>query len=196
MTTHLKPRSATVVLYQGDDMDTLAELRRRVDLAERQAEQRSGTERAGDDDMSVSEAKNAFDAFVDAAAERALEVEIRSIGRRRFRDLVLEHPPRMVDAEPDADGKVVQVEHEDDQGYGVNVDTFARALLTYRDGEHVTIAHPEFPSKAAVEAFVDDELAEGDFDKAWTGAFFLNRAPSADPKMLAYGTVSPSGSEI
>jgi hypothetical protein len=73
---------------------------------------------------------------VDEAAERALEVTFQSIGRRRFAELVEKHPPRMVDGEPGEDGNVKQVEHEDDQGFGVNTSTFPRALLTFRDGDY------------------------------------------------------------
>jgi hypothetical protein len=205
--THLKPRSATVTLYQGDDMDRLAALQRAVGLAERIAENGKSAARLGDVNQSVSEAQAAFDAFVDEAAERALTVEIRSIGRRRFRDLIAEHPPRMVkrkvtqertlgeaEAPPPVDGPD-EVEHEDDAGYGVNTETFPMALLCYRDGDTVTIAQPEFATKADVQRFVDDELAEGDYDQLWIAAYMLNRSPSRDPKALVYSTGSPSTDE-
>lgn len=206
MTQHLKPRSATIVLYQGDDMDRLAELRRNVQIAERIAEAGKTSARLGDDTQSLDDAKTEFDAFVDDAAERAVTVEIHSIGRRRFRDLLLEHPPRMVprkvqmeralgeETAPTTDtGELV--EHAEDAGYGVNTETFPRALLCYRDGDMVTIAQPEFKSDGEVADFVDDELAEGDFERLWIDALMLNRSPSRDPKALRYMNASSSSDE-
>jgi hypothetical protein len=189
---HLKPRSTVVVLYQGDDMDQLAHLKRRVDIAQRRADSGSSAARFGDDDESATAAQAAYDAFVDEAAERALEIELRSIGRRRFRDLLAEHPPRMVESEPDEDGKTKPVVHEDDAAFGVNTEAFPLALLCYRDGDAVTLARPEFASKSDLQRFVDDELADGDFDQLWIAAHMLNRSPSADPK--AHASISGSQS--
>lgn len=188
--THLKPRSTTVLLYQGDDMDQLAHLKRKLDYAERQAAQKAqdakdgAALRYGDDleeDTSVADAQREYDSFLDQAAERALEVELRAIGRRRFRDLLEAHPPRMVDSEPDEDGKIVKVEHEDDAGWGVDASTFPEALLCYRDDDVVTIAKPEFKNKGEVKAFIDDDLTDGDYEQMWVAALMLNRSPSADP---------------
>lgn len=196
--THLKPRSTTVLLYQGDDMDTLAHLKRKLDLAKSQAQRRetSGAARmddAGDgEDTTVAEAQREYDAAVDAAADRALEVEIQDIGRRRFRDLIEAHPPRMVNSEPDAEGKTVQVMHDEDAGWGINTATFPEALLTFRDDDRMTIAQPAFKNKAEVQAFVDDELSAGDFDDLWAAAFMINRSPSADPFQHRSTTASAS----
>lgn len=204
--THLKPRSATVTLYQGDDMDRLAELQRRVTMAERIAENKDSATRFGDDNPSVGEAKAAFDAFVDEAAERALSIEIRTIGREFFRDLLAQHPPRMVEkkAAPPAEGEEAaapeMVEHEDDAGWGVNTETFPVALLTFRklveydDDEPelvVTIGQPEFKTEAKVRRFVNRELSEGDSDQLWQAAYLLNRTPTQDPKAFVH---SMSGS--
>ena len=93
----LKPRTATIPIYQGDDAERLAELRMAVAVAERQAMQSNGAPRRGGDSdpaEAIKAAQAAYDAFVDEAAERAVEVVVRSIGRRRFRDLVAAHPPR------------------------------------------------------------------------------------------------------
>jgi hypothetical protein len=168
---YLKPRTAKIVLYQGDDMASLAELKRAADNA-------AGGLRTDDG----SDEMNAYEAFLDEAAERAVEVVLQSVGRRRWRDLVLAHPPRMVESEPDTEGKTRQVEHDDDVQWGVNTETFPRALLTLADGEHRTIASPDLGDDLA--AFVDDELSEGDFEKAWITAFQLNASPSRDPKAL------------
>lgn len=194
--THLKPRSATKVLYQGDDMSQLAELKRAVDVAKRRASL-DGAARIGDagEPAEVTEAQKAFDEFLGEAADRALTVVLQSIGRRRFRDLVAAHPPRQVDSDPDDEGKTHKVEHPDDAGYGVNTETFATALLAYRDGDFVTIAEPKL-SVSELERFVDDELADGDYEQMWVDAYMLNRGPSGDPKLFAGSTNgSPSSDE-
>lgn len=183
MTQHLKPRSAEKVLYQGDDMARLAELKRAIDVAKRQAT--ADTARIGDDtEAGVTLAQRAFDEFVDEAAERALTVVIQSIGRRRFTRLVAEHPPREIDSEPDAEGKTEKIEHPEDAGYGVNTETFPAALLRFADGDFVTIAEPKFSGETERETFLEDELAEGDYEELWAAAYMLNRGPTADPKSL------------
>lgn len=169
--TRLKPRSATVVLYQGDDMARLAELKRAADHA-------AGGSRTDDG----ADEKAAYDAFVDEAAERAVEVVIQSIGPKRWQNLVLEHPPRMVESDPDKEGQTKMVEHDDDYTDGVNTLTFPRALLMYAEGPFVTITSPEFTDEADRAEFVDDEIAEGDFERLWRLAWDLNTARSRDPK--------------
>lgn len=171
MAQHLNPRSATIVLYQGDDMSTLAELKRAADQATAGPRKDAGAEETA-----------AYNAFLDEAAERAVEVVVQSIGRRRWRDLVVAHPPRMVESEPDDEGKTRQVEHEEDVQWDVNTETFPRALLTYVDGEYRTITEPDLGDDLA--PFVDDELTEGDFERLWIAAFALNAQPSRDPKAL------------
>lgn len=199
MTQHLKLPCATVLLYQGDDMDQLSHLRRKVLVAERRADSASSTARMGDDGQSLTEAQAEYDAFVDEAAERAVEVEIRAIGREFFRDLLAEHPPRMIESEPDEDGKTTKSEHEDDVAWGVNTETYPQTLLTFRKWDEeggedeqgewvVTIAKPEFASDAKVQRFVNRVLTEGQFDQLWTAAHLMNRSQSADPKVFARST--------
>lgn len=187
----LKPRTASIPIYQGDDAERLAELRMAVAIAERQSAQSSGPRRGGDPAPSedVKAAQDAYDAFVDEAAERAVEVVVRAIGRRRFRDLVTAHPARMV---KDADGK--DTEHDDDAGYGVNVETFVPALLAFAEpGEEGvrTIIAPDVAVKSptALRDFLDDDLTDGDYWRVFITAYWLNRAPGSDPKELRY---SPS----
>ena len=232
--TALKPRTATIVLYQGDDMTRMAELRRAAENARQfhalaEAERavawealsaRDATAREGDDEAAASaavalrekaaeaeaelqEREQEYDAFVDEAAERAVTVELHSIGSKRFRDLMAEHPPRKVTVkvEPgsDADEGAVPTEveriHEDDAHVDVNTGTFPHALLTYidpDDPEVRTIAKPEFTSAKAVTAFVDNDLADGDLDGMWTDAYWLNRARSGDPKASKYSAAPRS----
>lgn len=205
--TTLKPRTASVVIYQGDDMDRMTELRRAAEQAEAIAERSKGAPRRAGDEFGagVQEAKDAYDAFVDEAAERAVTVELHSIGRRRFRDLMTEHPPRKVmvkddpdPEQPDLPVKEHEEDHPEDAGYDVNVDTFPEALLTYidpDDSEVRTIAAPEFKDRKAVTAFLDDSVSEGDFNGLWQAAYYLNRMPSQDPKASRF-SAAPRSSTV
>lgn len=212
---HLKPITETVLIYQGDDAATLADLRRALSVAEERGAQaidaavrdaQTQNLRVGDLDpvvearkkaeADIEAAQAAFDAFLPEAAERALEVEIRAIGSRRFRELVAEHPPRKVTRKiGDVDTEVL---HEDDAQFGVNTETFPRALLTYVDSEDTTIrtiTKPEFSGSREIGDFVDDELSEGNMDRLWIAAFARNRASGADPKAELTSLASRSSSE-
>jgi len=220
--SHLKPRTATVLIYHGDDLEKLAALRRDVEVTERIADQaladaearaKGESLRAGDDDpvvaarrawdAAVKPKRAAYDTFVAEAAERALEVSIQAIGRRRFARLVCDHPPRMVTevkppAEEGSETEKVEVVHADDRMWGVNIETLPTALLTFidpADTEVRTVTAPVFKGGDECEAFLDDELSEGDFDRLWVAAFMLNRTPSADPKESLYSTASPTSDE-
>ena len=185
----LKPRTVSVTIYQGDDLERLAELHRAVVRAEAQAvEAARGPRRGGDEIPNADAEKAAYNAFVDEAAERAVEVRLRAIGSTRFADLMLAHPPRMVDGEG---GKKP---HEDDEQFGVNTLTFPKALLGYRDEadpELRTIVAPA-ASVEDIREFLDDECTDGDVEKLWTAAYFLNRTPGADPKDTRFSTGSLS----
>lgn len=196
----LKPRTATIPIYQGDDAERLAELRMAVAIAERQETQAQGPRRGGDPAPSedVRAAQAAYDAFVDEAAERAVEVVVRAIGRRRFRDLVTAHPPRMV-----KDSKGEEVVHDDDYAYGVNVETFAPALLTFVDPTSVdddgkpvrTVAKPEFTNSGGLRDFLDDDVTDGDYERIFITAYWINRSPGSDPKELRYSPSTSATSE-
>lgn len=212
MSTLLKPRSAIIPIYQGDDAQDLAELRMGVAIAERQLQQKrelldsqqNRARRVGDpvavtsDEIAAAEAEvrakqDAFDAGVDKAADRALEVRLQSIGRRRFRELVAAHPVRMVTNE---DG--VSAPDEDDDEFGVNVETFPLALLEYVDPDDPdirTVAAPEFKGPKDTREFFEDEVADGDVDKIWVAAYSLNRAAATDPKELRYSRSTGATSE-
>lgn len=177
----LKPRTTSVVIYQGDDLEQLAELRRAVTRAETAS---AGAPLRGGDAVPGAAEKAAYDAFVDEAAGRAVEVVMEAIGSTRFADLMLAHPPREVDGE---DGKRI---HEDDEPFGVNTLTFGKALLAHRD-EKRTIVSPDV-SEADLREFLDDECSEGDVERLWTAAYYLNRTPGADPKDTRFSTSSLS----
>lgn len=211
MSTTLKPRSWAIPIYQGDDAERLADLRMAVAIAERQLEQKRGlldsqqdrARRVGDpvavtsDEIAEAESEvkakqDAYDAGIDQAAERAVEVRGQSIGSRRFRDLVAAHPARMV---PNEQGEAVP--HEDDD-LGVNEETFPLALLEYVDADDPeirTITTPEFKGPKDTRAFFEDHVSDGDLEKIWRAAYWGNRAPGTDPKVLRYSRSTGETSE-
>lgn len=205
----LKPRTATVTLYHGDDLERLGELRREVRIAEVRVEQLQDRKDATDatplridDDREVPEsdlatllaeqerAEVAYDAFVDEAAERALAVHLAAIGSLRFNDLVCAHEPR---TELDEDGKRQTV--ADDAEYGVNMTTFPRALLTFHDEEsgRRTVAGPA----EVVDDMPDfiDDVSAGDLDRLFEAAYWLNRARGIDPKATTFSSGSQRSTE-
>lgn len=212
---HIKPITETVLIYQGDDAAKLANLRRALTVAgERGAlaveaavrGARGQNLRDGDLDpvveardqaeADIEVAQAAFDAFLPEAAERALEVEVRTLGSRQFRELVAAHPPRKVMRKVGDDEQ--EVDHEDDVQFGVNTETFPRALLTFVDSEDTsvrTITAPEFTGSRDLASFVDDELTEGNMDRLWLKVFALNRSQGADPFVELTSLASRSSSE-
>lgn len=184
----LKPRTAIVTVYQGDDIPRLAELHRAAEVAGRLAEQAARGPRRGGDEIPSAEAEQAaYNAAVDEAAERAVDVELTAIGSRRFRDLLAEHPPRM----EEVDGKSEVV--EDDREYAVNTETLPMALLTFRDGATRTVTDPDL-STGDLREFLEDECSAGDFEKLWETAYWLNRGEGIDPRLGKYSTGTPTSS--
>lgn len=188
----------TVPIYDGDDFERLADLRRAIQTAERRLdfakrEEAEESARAGDDGgVSVARARGelerahqAFDEFVTEAADRAEPWVVQSIGHEEFRQLLKDHPPRTETLE-DGTEKVDPI----DDLYGVNVETFPKALLTYvdpDDDEFRTIAEPAFESVAAMRKRVK-RLSSGEFDTLWATAFKINTAGASDPKFETYST--------
>ena len=167
--TALKPRTASVVIYQGDDLEQIADLHRAAEHAASRTE--GSPNRLGDVDESQA-AKDAHDAFIEEAADRAVVVHLKMLGRRRFRDLMAEHPP--------VKG------NDDDEGFEVHVGTFADKFLPL---SFVLVDGPE--PVADVVGFLD-ELSDGDFDRLFATAYWLNRAPGSDPKELIYSAARRS----
>lgn len=207
----LKPRTTSVVIYQGDDLEHLAELHREVQFAthaadqleaRREAAQKSGRpSRVGDDvvvtDEQIAEARAkqraaeaAYDAVVTEAADRAVAVDLEEIGSLRFNDLVRQHEPRT-----DLDGKGRRYVIEADEEYGVNADTMPRALLTFHDedsGRRTITGPPEVLED--VVGFVDD-MSAGDLARIFDAAYWLNRSRGIDPKATMFSTDSPRSDE-
>lgn len=187
-------RFAEVPIYKGSDLAKLAELDQAAKAAMRRAEQPIQDSRFGDVPLSVvaQEAKDAYDAFVREAAERAEIVRVEALGRRQWRDLLDEHAPRRVTRL--ISGSQTEVVHEDDEDLGVNLKTFPDALLTFVDPlrpDMRTIVAPEFPTAAARLEWLD-ELSGGDFDRLFLTAFNLNGSLGGDPKETTYGSTPTS----
>lgn len=184
-------RTTEVLIYGGGDLQRLSELRQAADVADRLHQQavKAGTARG---DGGVVTAKAEHDAFVAEAAERAQIVKLRALGRKQWRALLDEHPPRRVSRL--IDGSQTEVIHDDDEELGVNTATFSEALLTYVDpvrDDMRTIVEPEFPTKSALTDWLDD-LAGGDFDKLFISAYYLNGSVGYDPKETVYSPTSPT----
>lgn len=186
MSSTIKRRTATIVIYQGDDLERLSELRREVSVTEGHFQDAVVRPRRGGDEdprAAMRAAQRAFDAFVDEAAERAVEVHLQAMGRKPFRALLSEHPARQVEG---ADGK--PVDHDDDVDYGANTETMFEPLMA------ASIIAPEFDSPAERQAFLDD-LSDGDSERLFATAFWLNRSPGGDPKEQRFSSSTRSSTE-
>lgn len=181
--TDLKPRTASVVIYQGDDLERLSELRREADIAERELEVgATSLARVGDDDKvtpaQVAEKRLAYNAYVDEAAERAIIVTVEAMKRTPFRALMAEHGARE--------------KNDEDEAFGVNMDAFPEPFLR-ESVVKVEIGDRELNLGQIRDLL--DALPEGDFDRVFSTAYMLNRAPGGDPKESRYSTASPSSVE-
>lgn len=188
----LKPRTTTVLIYQGDDLDRLAELHRAAEHADAAAKAAAGSPlRVGDEAPMAQAERDAYNAAVDEAAERAIAVVLTTIGPTRWRNLLAEHPART----HEVDGKPETI--EDDQLYEVNTETFPMALLTYsRDGKRTATIDADPPvSDADFREFLEEEVAPGDFERLWQSAYWLNRALGADPKDSKFSAAFPRSPE-
>lgn len=198
-------RRATISIYDGDDFERLADLRREVTIAERRlaaVEREDTTEaaRAGDAEpdraqqarAAVEAARDAFDAFVDDAAQRAEEWVLEPIGHAEFRQLLKDHPPRKNVAD---DG--TETIEPDDELYGVNVETFPKAILTFVDPDDDqirTVAAPAFDTEAALRRRIK-RLAAGELETMWMAAYELNARGITDPKATKFSPTTPRSNE-
>ena len=176
--SELKPRTSTVVIYQGDDIDELSILRRKAEQARAVVEAAAGESRRIGDDLGTEDlkaAQDAYDDFVDEAEQRAVMVEVRALKRGTFRDLMAKHPAR--------DG------NDDDKMFSVNMDDFPAPFLA-ESVQSVKVGAREL-SQGQVRDLLED-LAEGDFDRVFATAYWLNRAPGSDPSLGKYSLASGS----
>jgi len=188
-------RKVTIPIYNGDDFERISELYRKVTIAERQAAaDLTSPPRMGGlgTPAYVQEAKDAYDAYVDEASERAEMWVLNSIGHEEFRDLLKTNPPRKITGE---DGK--EATHPDDEGWDVDTSAFPKALLLFVDSEDDeirTVAEPQFDSPAALRKRLK-RLSAGEFDSLWVAAMGLNSGVIADPKLSRFSPDAPRSSE-
>lgn len=163
--TTFQPREATVTIYQGDYLDRLRHLEQRHKAA---LEAEANTTRLSSDIPESVEIRAEYDALKAEADETALDLSLFALGRKVWRALVAEHPPRK--------------DNDSDEAMGVNEEAFKDALvplaLQYPD------EHEKFGQEQISEAQLD-RLSDIDFDRLYYSAFALNRAPASTPKALA-----------
>lgn len=176
--TALTPRTTTVVLFQGDDLDPLVEKAQAVEKAARDlTPRRLGDGPTEDANSPVSVAAESFNEFMDAANERAVKVTLTALRRKAFRALLNEHPPRTVQ------GDEVPETHPDDIDAGFNTETFGDALVPACMSE-------EFGTLEQRVEFVDN-ISDGDFAKLYNAALSLNKALGPDPKARISWPIEP-----
>lgn len=176
--------SGVVFFYEPDDLDKLAELKQRADIAIRAAESEQTSARIGDAAESPQAAIDELKAFARELADRTPSARVGHIGQEAWRLLLSQHRPRY--ERRMIDGQLQDVMHDDDQQFGVNTDTFPSALLNYVDPEdpdNRTILEPAFAAPVEREKWLKRRRG-GDFLQLWTTAWALNGRVTQDPKAL------------
>lgn len=189
MSTALTPRTTVVPLFQGDDYDAIAD---RLQAVERIA--RAAAPRRMAEESSVSEASREYDEYVEAALGRALMVRLVALGRKDYRALRNEHPPRMI---PDPEGQDRLVPHDEDTAWGFNYLTFGDALLPKSIAEitcNTPGIAPDASTPASIETFLDG-LSDGDFSRLYSAAITLNEGGGPDPKARLSTLLGPTSAE-
>lgn len=142
----VEPRIFRHVILQGEDEQRLREMRGAVSRLK--------------PGPAHDAAAKAADDFAAEAEPRGVTVTLRSLGRKKWADLVKEHPPR--DDEPS------------DVRQGVNLETFPEALVP------ACIAGPTF-GEGELEEFLDS-ISPADFETLALGAWHIHKSLGADPK--------------
>ncbi|MBU2693858.1 hypothetical protein [Pimelobacter sp. 30-1] len=189
--------SKTVLIYADGDFERLAEARQNVGVAERQAlAAQAAPGRLGDDvdaDAEVAAAQARYDEIVDEATARAEEWVIGSIGHEEWRSILAEHPPRKVPGEGE---NPAETDHPDDADWGVNIETFGKALLMYADPEddvHRTVVKAGDVALDTIGGLGRriKRLSIGQLETLWVTAYVLNTGGISDPKAARYSPGVP-----
>lgn len=163
----IEARTSVVTIYTGDYLDRIRHLEAKAEAAREAAD--GGPRRMGEIPEYVRLAEE-HDALVAEAEERALHVKLRALGRREWKRLLDEHPPRK--------------DNEDDAALGVNEDTFKEALVPASIVEPADLTEDDLDALSAI-----------DFDRLYLAAFGLNRAPGGDPKANLVSRMSTPSDE-
>lgn len=177
----IKPRTARVVIYQGDDLTQLAELDKAATDAEvtlrkaERAKNQPGPERlmheADDVADAILAASDAYDAakaerdeFAAAAENRGVVVVMHHLPRKEWRRLRNAHPPRENNAE--------------DQAFDCNVDTLPDELFPKSiDLDASTIGGP-------LDNFLESLSSHDYYNRLFMTALALNvGGDGADPTL-------------
>lgn len=172
----IQPRSAVVTIYGGDYLDRIRHLERRaqalegaIDDAKKEEAEQPRLSHEVAESVRLTEEHDRIvderDALRDEAEESALHVRVQALGRREWKALIAEHPPRKA-----GEGATEQ-EAKSDALSGVNDETFKDALVA------ASLAGPE-----GVTAEDLDQLADVDYDRIYLTAFAMNRGTAPDPK--------------
>lgn len=162
--TTFAARTQRVPLYQSDDLSRLGELQQAVAIAANRP--KGAPQRVGAPEMSYADAMAAYEAFVAEAEPRALIVEVKYLGFKKWRSLIGEHPARI-----DDDGKI----REEDEAIGANEETFPEALV------RACLVEPEFTTPADRDEFIDS-LSDAYLTRIFQAAYAINKFAVVDPK--------------
>lgn len=151
-------RTETVTFLRGEDEAELRRLDAEVGRTKPAKGAPPATLDEGDAHATAIEARQKFAA---EAEGRGTTVVMRSVGRKTWRRLLSEHPPR--------EG------NDDDARFGANAETFGEAIVP------VCMGTPTFTTDEDRDAFLDS-LSEAQFGRLEVMAFRVNTSLGADPK--------------
>ena len=181
--TGIKPRTARVVIYQGDDLAHLAELDQaatKAEVALRAAERRAKNtesrpaltlDEEDDSAGAVIDARERYDEavadrdqFAEEAEQRGVVVVLQQLGRKEWRRLRNAHPPR--------DG------NSEDEVIDCNVDSMPDEAIP------LSVVASESTIEGDVGAFLDSLSSHDYYNRLFMTVLALNvGGASADPKL-------------
>lgn len=164
-------QTATINLLTGDYPDRLNQA-----WAAAQAALKDESPKTLADGDPYGTLKDEYEALKAEAIAAGKTVKIKAVGRREWRRLKLEHPPRT-----DADEETVR----GDRMAGVNVESVEDDLV------YVSLLEPEFESRAAYDEWAN-ELSEGEFQTILQRAWKLANIAQYDPKSLPASPIRSS----
>lgn len=178
----IEPRTATVTIYGGDYLDRIRDLARRAEAAH---DADDSVRRVGSVPEYMRLAQE-HDALVEEAEKHALRVKVKALGRRKWKSLAAEHPPRDPKDIPDHRGdekfrcRCVACM---DRMVGVNEETLADVLVP------LAIVEPSLSEDDL------DALSDADYNQLYVTAFMLNRGRPEGPKAGLASRMSQESSE-
>lgn len=191
--TGIKPRTARVVIYQGDDLVRLGELDQAVTraevalrVAERKFKEWSSQARSLADEMPVDadvpaaserheEAVTERDSFAEEAEQRGVVVVLQQLGRKEWRRLRNAHPPRD--------------DNREDEALDCNVDSMPDEALP------LSVVASESTIEGDVETFLDSLSSHDYYNRLFMAVLALNvGGANADPKLRVGSASNPTSS--